>query len=98
IPCESYMYWTNGDDPDVGPSLRMFTLLPMDEVLGLEKLTGADIRTAKERLAFETTALTHGREEAEKARGAARSLFGGTSGGDDGAVPTHGVPRAALDK
>ncbi len=109
-PYEFYQYWINADDRDVGRFLRLFTLLPLEEIQELEKLTGADIRRAKERLALETTALTHGREEAEKARQAARALFGGgpggasggalggTSGGGDGSVPSHNVPRASLEK
>ena len=102
-PYQFYQYWINTDDRDVGRFLRIFTLLPMDEIQELEKLAGADIRRAKERLAFEATALTHGREEAEKAREASRALFGiGNGGGlastDAASVPTYSVGQAALEE
>jgi tyrosyl-tRNA synthetase len=76
-PYEYYQYWINVDDRDAGRFLRMFTFLPIEEIAELEKLTGSDIRVAKQRLAFEATLLAHGREQAEKACDAARALFGG---------------------
>jgi tyrosyl-tRNA synthetase len=39
------------------------------------KLEGADLRKAKEALAYEATKIVHGEEEAEKARSASRALF-----------------------
>jgi len=96
-PYDYYQFWINTDDRDVGKFLRLFTLLPIAEIEELEKLEGADIRTAKERLAMAATALTHGDEEAEKSREAAKKLF--ESGGSDAAsVPTHTVGRGALEE
>lgn len=74
-PYEFYQYWINVDDRDVERFLALFTFLPMEEVRELGRLQGADIRAAKERLAFETTTLTHGVAAAEKARAASRALF-----------------------
>lgn len=93
-PYEYYQYWINVDDRDVGRFLRMFTLLERDEIKTLEALPGAEIRRAKERLAFAATVLNHGVEAAEKAREASRSLFGG--GGDSAQVPTHALAAALL--
>ena len=94
-PYDYYQFWINTDDRDVGRFLRLFTLLSIEEIEGLERLQGADIRRAKEVLAFEATSLAHGKEEAEKAREAAKSLFyGAASGGDS--VPAYTVPEEQL--
>ncbi len=49
-------------------------------------LEGADLNKAKEILAFETTKMVHGEEEAVKAQQAARALFGGGTDSDN--IPT----------
>ena len=74
-PYEYYQYWINTEDDDVERFLSLFTFLPMKEVLELGKLSGADIRVAKQRLALETTAIIHGSENARKAQQASESLF-----------------------
>ena len=96
-PYDYYQYWINIDDADVGRYLGLFTLLPMEEVRELSSLEGAELRRAKERLAFEVTRLNHGDEEAEKARSAAQALFSGAAG-DDSSVPTFEIPRIDLGK
>jgi len=95
-PYQFYQYWINTEDPDVERFLALFTFLPMDEVRELGRLQGAQIRKAKEVLAFEVTRLVHGESEARKAREASRALFGG--GGDLSDVPSHVVPRERLEK
>ena len=74
-PYEYYQFWINTDDRDVERFLALFTFLPMEEVEEYGKLKGADLRKAKEMLAFEATKIVHGEEEAEKARSASRRLF-----------------------
>ncbi len=91
-PYDYYQYWINTDDRDVGRFLSLFTLLPMDEVRRLSALEGAELREAKEALAYEATRLNHGEEGAEKARNAARALFSGGMGGDS-SVPTMEMKR-----
>mgnify|MGYP001342589958 FL=1 len=76
-PYEYYQYWINTEDDDVERFLSLFTFLPMKEVMELGKLSGADIREAKQRLALETTAIIHGSENARKAQQASESLFSG---------------------
>jgi tyrosyl-tRNA synthetase len=92
-PFDFYQYFVNVDDRDVGRFLKLLTFVPMDEIIRLQALKGADLRTAKQRLAFETTAIVHGKEAAEVAQNAARAAFGG-GGGD--LVPTHVVSFAHL--
>jgi tyrosyl-tRNA synthetase len=75
-PYQYYQYWINTDDRDVERFLALFTFLPMEEVRRLGSFEGADLRRAKEILAFETTKITHGEEEAQKAQEASQSLFG----------------------
>jgi tyrosyl-tRNA synthetase len=48
----------------------------MEEVEEYGKIRGAEIRKAKEILAFEATKIIHGENEAEKARDASKSVFG----------------------
>jgi len=76
-PYDYYQFWINQEDGDVARFLALFTFLPMDEVRRLASLDGSDIRYAKEALAFEATRLCHGEQEAEKAKKAAKQLFGG---------------------
>jgi len=104
-PYDFYQYWVNCDDRDVGRFLRIFTLIPLDEIHRLEALKDSGINEAKRILAFEATKITHGELEAEKARQAAAAAFGqgggaGAPGGDTGdanALPTTIVPRSRLE-
>ncbi len=94
-PYDYYQYWRNVTDDMVGPCLRYFTFLPMDEVLGLEKLEGADINQAKTRLAYEATSIVHGEEEATKAKKSADKLFSSQQGaGGSGSEPETTISAA----
>ncbi|HSK69536.1 MAG TPA: tyrosine--tRNA ligase [Candidatus Limnocylindria bacterium] len=95
-PYDFYQYWRNIADSDVEKSLAMLTFLPMEEVRRLGRLEGAGINEAKAVLAFETTKLVHGEEEAQKAQQAAASLFGG--GGEALDVPTFELTLAQLQE
>ena len=75
-PYDYYQYWINQDDRDVERFLGLFTFLPMEEVRHLGRMKGADIRLAKEVLAYEATKFCHGMKEADLAREASRQLFG----------------------
>ena len=85
-PFEFYQYWRNVGDADVLKCIRMLTFLPIEQINEMDGWEGAQLNTAKEILAYELTKLVHGEEEAEKARDAARTLFGG--GGDSEHMPT----------
>jgi len=91
-PYEYYQYWINTDDRDVERFLALFTLLPMEEVRKYGQLTGADLRAAKEILAFEATKITHGVREAKSAQEASRRAFGGEKADLQG-IPTSYVAR-----
>ena len=97
-PYDYYQYWRNTEDADVGRFMRLFTFLPMDQIAEYEKLTGAELNRAKEVLAFEATAITHGADEAGKAQETARARFGGGGAADDlgPSVPVS-APTSVLD-
>ena len=78
-PYDFYQYWRNIEDADVLKCIRMLTFLPLEQIDEMDQWEGAQLNTAKEILAYELTAMVHGTEEAEKARSAARSLFGAGS-------------------
>lgn len=85
-PYDYYQYWLNVDDRDVPRFLGLFTVLPMDEVRRLGALQGAELREAKQVLAFEATTLCHGEEAATRARQGALAAFGGSGNLDE--MPT----------
>ena len=93
-PYEYYQYWINTDDLDVVRFLALFTFLPMSEVLEVEKLQGADLNSAKVILAYETTKLAHGEEEATKAYRESARLFGFRDV-PKGIMPSCTAPRKA---
>ena len=94
-PFDYWQFWRNTEDADVGRFLKLFTELPMDEIARLEKLEGAELNEAKKVLATEATAMLHGREEAEKAAGAAKAAF--EEGAMTADLPTIEIDGATLD-
>ena len=86
-PYDYYQYWINTDDRDAERFLAYFTFLSMEEIEDLLKDGNEKIQQNKEVLAFEATKITHGEEEAEKAREGAKALFKGDAGALD-SVPT----------
>ncbi len=87
-PYEFFQYWRNVDDADVIKCLKMLTFLPLSEIEKMANWEGSQLNEAKEILAYELTALVHGKEEAEKAKESARSVFGA---GDASNMPTATV-------
>ncbi len=75
-PYEFFQYWRNVDDADVIKCMKLLTFISLDEIAEYERLEGADINRAKEKLAYELTKLIHGEAEAEKALAAAKQVFG----------------------
>ena len=74
-PYDYWQYWRNTEDGDVARFLKLFTVLPLDEISKLGALKGAEINEAKKVLATEATAMVHGRDAAEKAAETARTTF-----------------------
>jgi tyrosyl-tRNA synthetase len=93
-PYDFWQYWRNVEDEDVGRFLRLFTELPLEEVVRLEALQGQEINEAKKILATEITTLCHGAVAAAKAEQTAMQTF--EQGGKAENLPTVSVPRAQL--
>ncbi len=74
-PYDYWQFWRNTEDADVGRFLKLFTLMPLDEIRRLEALEGAEINEAKKALANAATTLLHGAAVAEKAAETARQTF-----------------------
>ena len=95
-PYDYWQYWRNTEDGDVSRFLKLFTVLPLDEIARLSALKGQDLNEAKKVLATEATALVHGRSVAEKAAETARQTF------EEGAIvdslPTVEIARGELDR
>ena len=80
-PYDYWQYWRNTEDGDVVRFLKLFTVLPLDEIARLAALEGNEINEAKKVLATEATALVHGRQAADQAAETARKTF------EEGAPP-----------
>lgn len=74
-PYDYWQFWRNTEDGDVVRFLKLFTTLPMTEIVRLEALSGSEINEAKKVLASEATALLHGRDVAEAAADTSRRTF-----------------------
>ncbi len=97
-PYDFFQYWRNVSDADVERFLLMFTFLPAEDCRELGRAKDNAINASKERLAWEVTALIHGKDEADTALAAARAAFGaaGAAGGDIDRVPSKSIARASL--
>lgn len=111
-PYDFYQYWVNVDDRDVVRFLKLYTLLPVEEIEDVSRLEGQELNAAKSVLAYEVTRLVHGRQAAEDAHRAASQLFGRRrisedllpssavsreEHRDEGSVPTFYVERSRLE-
>jgi tyrosyl-tRNA synthetase len=70
-PYDYWQFWRNSQDADVGRFPRLFTDLPLDEIVA-RKPVGRRDQPAKIVLATEATAMLHGRDVAEKSAETAR--------------------------
>jgi tyrosyl-tRNA synthetase len=94
-PYDYWQYWRNTEDGDVARFLKLFTVLPLEEIARLAALKDQEINEAKKVLATEATALVHGREAAAEAAETARRTF------EEGALaenlPAIDITRAELE-
>ncbi len=90
-----WQFWRNTEDADVERVLKLFSVMPLDEIAKLAALKGQDINEAKKILATEATALVHGRDAAAAASDTARQTF--EEGTVAQSLPTVEIPRKDLD-
>ena len=95
-PYEFFQYWRNVGDADVIKCLKMLTFIPIEEIEAMESWEGAQLNVAKEKLAFELTAMVHGEEEAQKALDASKALF--AAGGNAENMPSTALSAADFDE
>ena len=93
-PYDFYQYWRNIADADVINCMKLLTFMPLEEIAEYEKLEGSELNRAKEKLAYEVTALIHGKEEADKAQDAAHKIF--AAGGMSADMPTTELSESDL--
>ncbi len=94
-PYDYWQYWRNTEDGDVARFLKLFTMLPLDEIAKLAALQGAELNVAKKVLATEATALVHGRAAADEAAGTARKTFEEGTLAEN--LPSVEIARAEMD-
>lgn len=93
-PYELFQYMRNVDDRDVIKFMKLLTHLSLEEIDQYAALEGADLNKAKEVLAYEIVKDIHSKEEADKAKEAAKALFG--QGGSLDNVPTTEIDEKTL--
>jgi len=93
-PYDFFQYWRNVQDADILRFLLMFTFLPVEECRALCE-ADKNPNEAKERLAWEVTALIHGKDEADKAMSGAKAAFG--TGGEKSAMPRVELERSRFE-
>jgi tyrosyl-tRNA synthetase len=94
-PFDFYQYWVNVEDQDVARFLALYTFLPMDEIEAIQGLEGQELNACKSILAYEVTALTHGKSEALGAFEGAQRIFGRRVIARE-FLPSSGIPREAV--
>ena len=90
-PYDFYQYFYNVEDENVEMLLKLFTRLNLPEI---STLCSSDILSAKKTMAYEITALVHGKDEADKVLTAVSSLFGNESNLEN--VPTAEVSASDI--
>lgn len=103
-PYQFYQFFLNTADADAPRMIRVFTLLPREEIEALEAEHAAapHLRLLQKRLAEDVTTRVHSRAECEAAIAASQVLFGG---GELGALPESllldvfaGVPQLTISR
>ncbi len=78
-PYQLYQFFMNTTDEDAIRYIKVFTFLEKDEIedIAREHIANPGMRIAQKRLAYEVTALIHGKEAAEEAVNMSNVLFTG---------------------
>ncbi len=77
-PYHFFQFWMNASDVDASRYIRIFTLLPKEEIetIELQQSEAPHLRALQKRLAEEVTVLVHSRADYEQALEATELLFG----------------------
>ena len=74
-PYDFFQYWRNVEDDRVEICLKLLTFLPLDEIAELCAHNDERLNAAKERLAYEVTAIVHGKDVADDILKQVRAAF-----------------------
>ena len=106
-PYQFYQFWLNQADDDAKRFIKMFTLLPKEEIEALieEHDKAPHLRVLQKRLAKEVTTMVHSEEDYNTAVEASNILFGNATSDvlkklDDNTIMSvfEGVPTFEIDK
>ena len=65
-PFDFFQYWRNVEDNRVATCMKLLTFMELDEIAELTAHNDERMNKAKERLAYEVTAIVHGKEVADE--------------------------------
>ena len=74
-PYDFFQYWRNVEDDRVDVCMKLLTFMDLDEIAELTKYKDERMNSAKERLAYEVTAIVHGKEVADQVLSQVRASF-----------------------
>ena len=102
-PYAYYQFWLNAADADVGRFLRIYTLLPREQIEDLDQqlIANPAARAAQRTLAVAATDLLHGTSERHRAEAAASALFSGDVKSLDAAMLSEvltGIATATISR
>ena len=83
-PYKFYQYWINTSDADAERYIKIFTMLPKEEIeqLTAQHSEAPHLRVLQNKLAEELTILVHGKAELDKVIQASKILFGNSTSDD----------------
>ena len=88
-PYDFFQYWRNVEDDRVDVCMKLLTFMDLDEIAELTKHKDERMNAAKERLAYEVTAIVHGKEKADEVLRQVRAAFSQ----DESSMPTIEMER-----
>jgi len=65
-PFDFFQYWRNVEDDRVATCMKLLTFMELDEIAELTAYKDERMNAAKERLAYEVTAIVHGKDTADR--------------------------------
>ncbi len=74
-PYDFFQYWRNIEDDRVETCMKMLTFMDLEEIATLTQYKDQRVNAAKERLAYEVTAIVHGKEVADEVLKQVRASF-----------------------
>lgn len=74
-PYDFFQYWRNVEDDRVATCMKLLTFMELDEIAALTAHNDERMNVAKERLAYEVTAIVHGKDVADEVLKQVKAAF-----------------------